>query len=194
MRQTINTGISSAQTTWNLRSAFNVAALNCLKPEHVEILGAYKTYLKVNAKGLKAANKAVDSEFKGRYGAAFIKPREAYMTQVYNYFAFPPTLPNFCDAALLMARESLLVKPADLTTFSAAQMPRFELVFEQFYRAYEQYRTDAALWDARYQPMLTSTIAPAPTYTPNPVLVPIVPAVGPTVAPSPLPTPATTGR
>lgn len=194
VRQTINTGVSPAQTTWNLRSAFNVAALNCLKPQHVEILGAYKAYLKVNAKPLKAANSAVDREFRGRYGPAFIKPREAYMTQVYNYFAFPPTLPNFCDAALLMARESLLVKPADLNAFSATQMPRLELVFEQFYRAYEQYRTDAALWDARYQPMLTPSLTPAPTYTPSPVLVPTAPVIGPAVVPSPLPTPATTGR
>lgn len=181
-RQTINAGISAAQMTWNVRSAFNVAALNCLKPEHVEILAAYKTFLKVHAKGLTAANRSVDSEFKAKHGTAFIRPREAYMTQVYNYYAFPPTLPAFCDASLLMARESLLTKAPDLTSFSATQMPRLEGVFEQFFRAYEQYRTDAMLWDQKYQPMLAprpvttlGTPAAVPTYgtsAPAPALPP----------------------
>jgi hypothetical protein len=178
VRQTVNAGASTAQVTWNIRSAFNVAALNCLKPEHAEILPAYKTYLKTHLKGLTAANKAVDGELRAKHGAAFIKPREAYMTQVYNYWAFPPTVNNFCDASLLMARDSLLLKPADLNAWSATQMVRLEGVFEQFYRAYEQYRTDAALWDQRYQPVLAPT--PAPSLTPAP---------RPTPAPAPAPTP-----
>ena len=178
VRQTVNTGASTAQVTWNVRSAFNVAALNCLKPEHAEILPAYKVYLKTHAKGLTAANKAVDGEFRTKHGAAFIKPREAYMTQVYNYWAFPPTVNNFCDAALLMAREVATATPATLNAWSATQLVRLEAVFEQFYRAYEQYRTDAALWDQRYQPVLAP--APAPTFTPVPTPVP---------APTPSPRP-----
>jgi len=183
-RQTVNAGISTAQTTWNVRSAFNVAALNCLKPEHVEILAAYKVFLKTHAKGLTAANRSVDSEFKARHGAAFVRPREAYMTQVYNYYAFPPTLPGFCDASLLMARDVALTKPADLAAFSATQMVRLEGVFEQFFRAYEQYRTDAGLWDAKYQPLLTPR--PVPAYgAPAPAALP---------APVPAPSTAATGR
>jgi hypothetical protein len=177
-RQTVNAGASAAQVTWNIRAAYNVAALNCLKPEHAEILPAYKAYLKTHLKGLAAANKSVDGEFRAKHGAAFIKPREAYMTQVYNYWAFPPTVNNFCDAALLMARDSLLVKPADLNTWSAAKLVQLEAVFEQFYRAYEQYRTDALLWDQRYQPLLPPP--PAPTFTP-------VPAPLPTPVPTPRP-------
>jgi hypothetical protein len=178
VRQTVNAGASTAQVTWNIRSAYNVAALNCLKPEHAEILPAYKAFLKTHLKGLTAANKAVDGEFRAKHGAAFIKPREAYMTQVYNFWAFPPTVNNFCDAALLMARDSASVTPATLNAWSAAQMVRLEAVFEQFYRAYEQYRTDAMLWDQRYQPVLAP--APAPTLTPVPA-----------PAPAPSPTPRT---
>lgn len=191
VRQTVNAGASQAQVTWNIRAAFNVAALNCLKPQHAEILSAYKAYLKTHAKGLAAANKAVDGEFRAKHGAAFIKPREAYMTQVYNFWAFPPTVNNFCDAALLMARDSLIVKPADLNAWSALQMVQLEAVFEQFYRAYEQYRTDAVLWDARYQPMLAPAPAPAPVF--SPMLTPVpAPVSGPTPVPTPQPTPAPT--
>ncbi len=168
VRQTVNAGASTAQITWNVRSAFNVAALNCLKPEHAEILPAYKAYLKTHAKSLTAANTAVDGEFRRKHGAAFIKPREAYMTQVYNYWAFPPTVNNFCDAALLMARDVATATPATLNAWSATQLVRLEAVFEQFYRAYEQYRTDAALWDQRYQPVRAPTPVPVPAPVPAP--------------------------
>ena len=158
-RKTINTGISSAQTIWNLRSAYNVAALNCQKAEHAEILTGYKKFLVTHKKGLASANTTVDKEYKARYGTAYIRPREAYMTQVYNFYAFPPTLTNFCDAALAMARESLSVKPAELSAFSARSLPKLDLVFDGFYRAYEQYQADAAAWDARYAPSPASSPA-----------------------------------
>ncbi len=166
LRNTVNARISSNQTEWNLRSAYNVAALNCQRPEHAEILSGYKAYLKNHKTALTKVNKAVDTEFKGRYGASYIKPREAYMTQVYNFYAFPPTLPNFCDASLAMARESLLVKSADLPAFAARQLPMLDAVFEHFFKSYDQYRADAAAWDARYAPV-------TPTYVP-PLAVPAV--------------------
>ncbi len=150
VRQTVNAHLSSAQSVWNLRSAYNVAALNCLSAEHGEILSGYKTFLKIHKKGLAAANLGVDGEFRKKYGAAFIRPREAYMTQVYNYYAYPPTLKNFCDAALVVARESVVVKPAELSAFSVRSMGTLDAVFETFFRSYEKYQADAAQWDARY--------------------------------------------
>lgn len=152
VRQTVNAGISPSQTVWNLRSAYNVAALNCLKPEHADILVGYKLFLKNHKLGLAKANTAVNSEFRKRYGASFVRPREAYMTKVYNYYAFPPTLTNFCDAALVMAQESKTVKPIDLTAFSKRSLAALDVVFENFYRSFEQYRADAAAWDAKYAP------------------------------------------
>lgn len=152
VRQTINAHISPAQTVWNLRSAYNVAALNCLDPAHGEILVGYKAFLKTHKKGLATANKTVDAEFKKKYGNAFIRPREAYMTQVYNFYAYPATLRNFCDAALVMARESMTVKPAELTAFSTRSLAVLDSVFETFFRNYEKYQADAAAWDAKYAP------------------------------------------
>jgi hypothetical protein len=161
VRQTVNTGISSSQTTWNLRSAYNVAALNCMQPQHAQIVVNYRAFLKAHAKKLTAANKAVDNEFKGKFGPKFIAPRELYMTQVYNYFALPPVQPSFCDAALAMSIEGATIKPADLDSFAARSLPALERVFLRFYTSYDQYRADLTGWQAKYT-VPGSTPAPAP--------------------------------
>jgi hypothetical protein len=150
LRQSVNRQITPAQTTWNLRSGYNVAALNCTQPKHAEILINYRTFLKAHAKTLKAVNAKVDAEWRGRYGAGFIKPREKYMTEVYNHFAIPPTLPAFCDAALAMSREAKLVKSADLQNFAARSLPSLEIVFDDFFKRFDQYRLDMAAWENRW--------------------------------------------
>ncbi|MCB2080439.1 MAG: hypothetical protein KDE55_22450, partial [Novosphingobium sp.] len=87
IRRTVNTGISHYQTVWNMRSAYNVAALNCQKPEHAAILNGYKQFLKDNSKALTKVNGELDKQFKSDYGSKYIRERETYNTQVYNYFA-----------------------------------------------------------------------------------------------------------
>ena len=192
-RQNINTKIGPVQTVWNLRSAYNVAALNCQRIEHNDILIGYKRFLKIYKVGLLKANRGVDAEYRKRYGTAFIRPREAYMTQVYNYYAFPPTLPNFCDAALAMARESMTLKPLDLTVFAQRYVPQFDLVFENFYRSYDQYKSDAAAWDAKYAPVAVAVPAPLPSVGPKPAATAgTVPLPKPTLTPTPVPTPTPT--
>jgi hypothetical protein len=181
VRQTINNQIGPLQTVWNLRSAYNVAALGCLRPEHAEILVGYKRFLKIHKVGLQKANRAVDADYRKRFGTAYIRPREAYMTQVYNYYAFPPTLPKFCDAALAMARESMTLKPVDLTAFAARYVPQFDLVYESFYRSYDQYRADAAAWDAKYAPV---AIVPAPIQA-GPIVIPLPAATAASSAAAP---------
>lgn len=190
LRQTINTGVSPIQAVWNLRSAYNVAALNCQRPEHAEILSGYKLFLKQNKLGLAKANRGVDAEFRKRSGAAFVRPREAYMTKVYNFYAFPPTLSRFCDAALLVARESLTVKPLGLTAFAQRSLVTLDQVFENFYRSFEQYRVDAAAWDAKYAP--TPVAPPAQAATAMPVGA-VAPAgkIGPAAPTSTLKAPGT---
>lgn len=153
VRRTVNVGLTPAQTVWNLRSAFNVAALNCQKPEHAGILQGYKAFLTRHAKTLNKFNRTVDDEFKGRAGGGrYIPLREAYMTQVYNYFALPPTLPAFCDAALAVSAQSANIASADLPAFAASALPQLDSVFLAFFNSYDQYRADAAAWDARYAP------------------------------------------
>lgn len=148
--QSVNRGISPAQTTWNLRSAYNVAALSCPMPARDEITANYKLYLKRHAKGLTAANRKVDAEWKGKFGSTFVAQREKYMTNVYNHFALPPTLGEFCKAALAMSRDEKLIKPAELDAFSARSLPSLEIVYDDFYRRYTQYRSDLNAWNAKY--------------------------------------------
>ncbi len=149
-RITLNTGISPAQTLWNLRSAYNVAALNCLHSGQSDILAGYKKLLKEHSKALAAANRKVDSEYQKRFGASWIRNRETYMTQVYNYYAYPATIPKFCEAALVMARETLPTKAAELPGFAQRNLARLDLVFDEFFNAYEQYLADSAAWDLQY--------------------------------------------
>ena len=189
MRQTINIQTSPLQTVWNLRSAYNVAALNCLRPQHAEILVGYKRFLKIYKVGLLKANRGVDADYRKRFGGAFIRPREAYMTQVYNYYAFPPTLPNFCDAALAMARESMTLKPVDLTVFAQRHVPLFDLIYENFYRSYDQYKADATAWDAKYAPVTVVVPIASPSVGAPPPVV-----AGTVLLPKPAPTPKPTGR
>lgn len=151
-RMTVNHGISPAQAVWNLRSAYNVAALNCLKPQHAAILTGYRAFLKSHARTLTRTNRTVDSEFRAKHGAGFIRPREAYMTQVYNYYALPPTQPAFCDAALAMSIEAQGVKSADLPAFAARAVVTLDQVFEGFFRDYDRYLGELAAWEAKYAP------------------------------------------
>ena len=121
-----------------------------------------------------AANKKVDAEFKGKYGAKFIAPREQYMTAVYNHFALPPTLSNFCDAVMAVSKDGELVPSTELEAFAVRSLPSIEVVFDDFYRRYEKYRNDLAAWEARYGP------PPAPVTTPVSYSPVVIPAIGPT--------------
>ncbi|MDE2597057.1 MAG: hypothetical protein KGL44_09285 [Sphingomonadales bacterium] len=145
-----NRDISPAQITWNLRSGYNVAALNCPSPDREEITTAYRAFLRKHARGLTAANRKVDAEFKAKYGASFIPQRERYMTEVYNHFALPPTLNDFCRAALAMSRDGATIKLTELDAFAARSLPSLEIVYDDFYRRYAQYKVDDAAWQTQW--------------------------------------------
>lgn len=157
VRQTVNANISTAQTTWNLRSALNVAALNCLDPEYTGLVDNYGAFLKRNAKVLSSTNRALRGEFRERYGQSYLDDQDAYMTKVYNYFALPPAKNEFCEVSFAISKEALQVVPDDLDTFAATALPRIEGVFEDFFRAYEQYRVDLQAWNSQYGPSPVTT-------------------------------------
>ena len=189
VRQTVNANLSTAQTTWNLRSGLNVAALNCLDPQFVPILDAYKLFLDRHEKQLAATNRALDREFRERYGADSQTVRDSYMTQVYNYFALPPAQDAFCAAALQLSQNYLLAPPEDLDAFAANALPLLDAAFLKFFTDFETYRVAAAAWDARYGPIYvrpaTSLAAAAP------IQAPVAPATSFAVV-QPVPAPART--
>ena len=150
-RLTINSGISSKQAAWNLRSAYNVAALNCQKSEHAPILANYGDFLKTHKSSLSSINRSLDSEFKARHGRSYIREREAFQTQVYNYFALPPVLPSFCDATLSLGQELRSIAPSQLETYAPTGLAKIELVFHEFFDSFDRYRREFAQWQADYE-------------------------------------------
>jgi hypothetical protein len=151
-RQTVNSNLGEDATLWHFRSAWNVAALNCLEPQYQPILDGYGAFLKQNARKLTAANNALDQQYRRQHKTtkAATAARESLMTQVYNYFALPPTRPGLCATGLAVANEYLASPPADLGAFAAAGLQRFEAVFAQFFKEYEQYQVASAQWDMKY--------------------------------------------
>ena len=158
--KSVNRQITPAQTVWNFRSGYNVAALNCRDPKYDPIVIGYRAFLKKHAKGLTLANRKVDAEFRAVYGARFIPNREKYMTAVYNHFAAPPVQPQFCDAVMAVNNDVPALKLAGLTDFAQRNLPNIEIVFDEFYRQFAKYQADAAAWDTRYAP---APPAPVPT-------------------------------
>ena len=150
VRQTVNYGISDHQKLWNVRSGLNVAALNCLSPQHASLVDNYKTILKRHSRQLASTNRALAREYRDKHGRAFRDHQDAYMTRVYNYFALPPVLPDFCDVAHDLSHEIAALPAGELHTFSPTALAKLEQVFENFFSAYEKYRVDLAAWDARY--------------------------------------------
>lgn len=149
-RRTVNTAVTPAQALWNLRSAYNVAALNCTGEQGAPILAGYTEFQKKYAKALAATNKTLDKEFKTRFGAKAIREREAYQTQVYNFFALPPLVPSLCQAALEIATALQDVSAAQLEQFAPTGLASAEAPFRAFFDSYEQYQADLLAWEAQY--------------------------------------------
>jgi len=152
IRQTVNKGLNEDETLWHFRSGWNVAALNCLDPEHEPILTGYGQFLRKYARRLTTANNNIDAQFRRANGSrnAAVKARESFMTQVYNYFALPPARSGFCDVAQQIANEFLTTQPEDPIAFASAGLPRIDAVYEQFFSDYERYMRESAAWDLRY--------------------------------------------
>jgi hypothetical protein len=148
--RSVNRNISPTQSVWNLRSAYNVAALNCREPRHAAMIDGYRAFLRLHAKSLKKANKQIDSEFTALHGRGYVPYRETYMTEVYNHYALPPTMSAFCDAVSAIALEAQSIKPAELEAFAARSLPGIEVVFDNYYRRVDQYRAEVAAWEASY--------------------------------------------
>lgn len=150
-RHTVNYGISTPQAVWNLRSAYNVAALNCGEPQYAPILAGYKRFLSVYAKPLNEANKSIDASFRSQHqGRAAIVARESYLTQVYNFFSLPPVDSGFCQAAMELTAELETVDVSQFEAYSFVGLAKLEAPFKAFFDAYQQYQADLAAWQSRY--------------------------------------------
>ncbi|WP_240782118.1 hypothetical protein [Qipengyuania sediminis] len=151
-RMTVLANMSEDERTWYFRSAWNVAALNCVGPAYQPILDGYAAFIKSHARSLRGVNSRIDASYRKQYPVAreAIKAREKTMTTVYNYFALPPARAAFCQSALEIANRALAQPKYDPAAFAAENYRALEVPFETFFTAYEQYQRDAAAWDAQY--------------------------------------------
>lgn len=151
-RITVNSGLNDDQLVWHLRSAWNVAALNCLAPEYEPILTGYRNFLTKNARPLKALNDRLEKDFARRHKTKrdAIVARDGSVTQVYNFFALPAARSGFCRAALDMANAAIALPPADPLAFAKANFDGLLAPFETFFDEYEAYQRASAEWDAKW--------------------------------------------
>lgn len=172
-RHTVNYGIATSQAVWNLRSGYNVAALNCIEAEYTPILEGYKRFLKVYDKHLDKASKEIDRSFRSQHtGRAAIVARETYQTQVYNFFSLPPVDAGFCKAAMELTVDLQTVDASQFEAFAYIGLAKLEAPFKEFFDAYEQYRADLAAWQARYGAGGLITVRPTAEQTVGPQITP----------------------
>ncbi|RYE01625.1 MAG: hypothetical protein EOP61_10715 [Sphingomonadales bacterium] len=135
---TPNRNLSEAATIWHVRSALNVAVLAC--PQSPALAATYNQLLRIHREPLKRAHASLAAE----KGADL----DVAMTRIYNYFSQPPAQRDFCQTATGLLAEAVAVPPAAFAAFARDALPRLDAPFVAFYRAYDAYRADLALWRA----------------------------------------------
>lgn len=136
---TPNRNVSAAAAAWHLRAAFNVAALNCNDPA---LAPAYNQFLKAHRSALNAAHHALTREYGA--SAAF----DPAMTRLYNYFAQPPVMPQFCATAAFLLHQVAAMPAAELPAVAPAALAQIDRPFTDFYARYDAWRVDLAAWRA----------------------------------------------
>jgi hypothetical protein len=151
-RITVNSNLTDDQLVWNLRSAWNVAALNCLAPEYQPILEGYRAFLTGNVRPLKAINDRIEKSYTSRFRVRrdAMVARDGYTTQVYNFFAEPAARAGFCRAALDMSNRALAAPSTDPLAFARANFDGLLQPFDEFFTEYEVYQRASAEWDAKW--------------------------------------------
>jgi hypothetical protein len=157
---TPNQHLTPAEATWYLRSALNVAALNCRDAREPQTVAEYNGLLHSQSATLAAANDAVNASYRMHYGKAWENAHEHAMTKVYNFFAQPPAHDAFCAVAEQMLDEVATIAPVDFAGYAIAALPRLEAPFTEFYARYDQYRDAMAAWQARHGAPVMAAAAP----------------------------------
>ncbi len=151
-RITVNSNLSDDRLVWHLRSAWNVAALNCLNPEYDAILQGYRAFLSNNTRTLKAVNDRIEKTYTDRFRTRrdAVVARDADSTQVYNFFANPAARSGFCLAALDVAQRYLAAPKSVPLPFARENFQTLIIPHENFFAEYEAYQRASAEWDAKY--------------------------------------------
>lgn len=152
IRMTVNSNLNDDRLVWHLRSAWNVAALNCLAPEYEPILQGYRTFLADNARTLKSVNDRIEKTYLDRFRVRrdAVVARDGETTKVYNFFANPAARSEFCLAALDVANRYVAADKILPLAFAKENFQTLLLPLEAFFNEYETYQRAAAEWDEKY--------------------------------------------
>ena len=153
-RLTPNSNISEVATIWHFRSAFNVAALNCVPPTYASVNDFYSAFLTRMKQPLMRVNLALDAEFLARYPGAgrtgAMRIRDTASTDIYNYFSLPPVTPQFCALMLEKGPAAAALTEDQLYAFSKQTLDEIDAIYIKFYEDYEDYQRRLAEWEALY--------------------------------------------
>ena len=153
-RLTPNSNISVNETIWHFRSAFNVAALNCIPPTYPSVVDYYSAFIGRMRVPLSRVNSELDEEFRARYpgatGNAALRIRDTHSTDIYNYFSLPPVMFQFCDLMLAKGPQAAALNEDQLYAFSRQTLDEVDAIFIKFYEDYEDYQRRLAEWEALY--------------------------------------------
>ncbi len=167
VRETPNRLLNANESIWHLRSALNVAAINCRGASWAQITPDYNQFLTLHKVQLAKATKAIDADFVKRYsGTAGLRIRDTKSTELYNYFALPPVKQEFCDTAMAKVHELITVPTAAFPDYALGAIKDMDGIFIRFFDAYAKYETDLADWNQRYVPTPASVATTPPVVTP----------------------------
>jgi hypothetical protein len=164
---TPNRALSEAATMWHLRTALNVAALACRDGDEAQTTAAYNTMLTARKAVLAKAETSLSAEFKARGGDW----RDSYddaMTRLYNYWSQDFARAGFCAAAKQTLAAAPAVPEAEFAQFAATQLVALDQPFNNFFRAYDAWRTQAALVPVQPRPLAAPVVATVATVQPVP--------------------------
>lgn len=184
-RLTPNIDLSPEQALWQFRIGLNVAALNCRGPNDQFLIDNYSRFLTVNRTAIARAERWVIADQASRTGTNGISARDTLSTRLYNYFAQPPVMADFCRVATGIAALAAAEPTATILPFASLRIVELDQPFVDFYAAYNRYQIDYARWQALQPPpalapavLPPSTVAPPTTGSTTATAQPMPPSGG----------------
>ena len=117
-------GLRDSDAIWQVRSALNVAALNCRKQSHAAITSNYNLMLKRQRAVLAAAYAAEQDVFRRDFGKRWQSAHDAHATRTYNLFAQQSLQPRFCDLATRISARASSVEETAFPAFAMISLSR----------------------------------------------------------------------
>lgn len=109
---------SDLERIWHVRAALNVAALQCAGSGQANLVRDYNQLLARHKDVLAQAYAAKQARFQQAGGKSWQAAMDRHMTQLYNYWAWPPAQQAFCAAAADAARRAAGTAPDAFSSYA----------------------------------------------------------------------------